>query len=218
MTTETTIDDVMTGRAKWCVITGDALDVLRTIPAGSVDAVVTDPPYGLGERMNSGDAGEWSKGWAQSPSWDSAVAELPSIAVDGRPAIIWGGNYYNLPPRRGWLIWDKMQEHTSGHAELAWTTIDQPVRTYRLSRVEAYSTMDKQHPTQKPVGLLVWCLSFIADGALILDPFCGSGTTGVACMQTGRRFIGIEIDEGYAAIARRRISEAANHLFAEANQ
>lgn len=188
---------------------GDCLEFMRTMPAGSVDAVVTDPPYGLGDRMNSGTTGEWSKLWKVSPSWDATVADGVVELAYYQYSIIWGGNYYPLPPARGWMVWDKKQEHTSGHAELAWTNLDQPVRVFRLSRVEAYSRMNKEHPTQKPLDLMKWCLSFLPEGCTVLDPFMGSGTTGVACMQTGRNFIGCEIDPGYFEAAKRRIELAA---------
>lgn len=192
---------------------GDCLDYLRTLPTGSVDAVITDPPYGLGKLLDSPGPGEWAGLWRNgAPEWDKEIhaGALEAVRV-AKIAIVWGGNYYPLAPTRGWLIWDKMQEHSSGHAELAWTNIDQPIRTFRLSRVEAYSTMNKQHPTQKPVSLMRWCLDMakVPQGATVLDPFMGSGTTGVACMQTGRNFIGCEIDPGYFAIAKKRIEDAA---------
>ena len=123
-------------------------------------------------------------------------------------SIIFGGNYYQLPPVRGWLIWDKMQEHTSGHAELAWSNLDLPVRVYRLSRIEAYSAMNKQHPTQKPVSLMKWCLGFIPENFTIFDPFMGSGSTGVAAIELWRKFIGCEINPEYYAIAEKRIKSA----------
>jgi DNA modification methylase len=121
----------------------------------------------------------------------------------------------------GWLIWDKKQSgnFTSGHAEMAWTTLDQPIRAFRMSQVEAYCGLDKKvHPTQKPLALMVWCLSFLPDSQIILDPFMGSGTTGVACVRTGRRFIGVERESRYFDIACRRIEQAMGDqaLFAEA--
>lgn len=187
---------------------GDCREVLAQLPEGSVDAVVTDPPYGLGGRMKSG-AGEWAKGWNEAPEWDrETVAGLVEMLQPFQQIIVWGGNYYPFPPARGWLIWDKCQEHTSGHGELAWTNIDQPVRTFRLSRVEAYSRMNKQHPTQKPVALMEWCLRFIQLNFSILDPFMGSGTTGVAAVRDGRAFVGIEKDPAHFATACRRIEKA----------
>lgn len=217
-----TIDDVISGRAKWCVVTGDCLDVLRTIPAGSVDAVVTDPPYGIGrdgKRASTSAHGGFKeyefKGWdANRPS-----SECFALMLRSSPSVvIWGGNYFAdlLPPTAGWLVWDKAQRLDQADGELAWTTKDGAMRIFTRNRV-ALKQDGAVHPTQKPVSLMRWSIDQVSDkaDALILDPFCGSGTTGVACMQTGRRFIGIEIDEGYAAIARRRISEAANHLFQE---
>lgn len=188
---------------------GDCRQVLPLI--APVDLVLTDPPYGLGERLKGGTKGEWSRGFEVAPEWDAELVPLWLIlqAIDkGKEAIVWGGNYYELKPARGWLAWDKMQEHSSGHYEMAWTNLDIPTRTYRKSRVEAYGSMDKQHPTQKPVGLMEWALSLAPGAKTVCDPFMGSGTTGVACMAMGRQFIGIECDPKYFDIACERIEDA----------
>jgi DNA modification methylase len=186
---------------------GDCREILPTL--GKVDAVVTDPPYGLGSLLDGSSSGEWSKLYATgAPAWDRAtipeVLRLPAVADH---CIIWGGNYYSLPPQRCWLLWDKMQEHSSGHAEMAWTNLDQPIRTFRYARAQLASE-GKEHPTQKPLSLMKWCLGFLPDAQAILDPFMGSGTTGVACVKLGRKFIGIEIEPRYFDIACRRIEEA----------
>lgn len=203
------IEPVIIGNAT--LYLGDCRDVLPTL--GKVDAVVTDPPYGLGDKWQGGNAaskGKWklSDGGANM-GWDAAPVEsvtaLPDICTD---AIIWGGNYYALPPRRGWLLWDKIvRQWTSGHAELAWTTLEQPVRAFNYALGELASE-GKEHPTQKPLPLMKWCLGFLPDAQTILDPFMGSGTTGVAAVQMGRRFIGIEREERYFEIACRRIEDA----------
>jgi DNA modification methylase len=185
------------------------MDLLRSLPANSIDAVVTDPPYGLGKRWNGGSSYGWKVDRQEAQSWDSApLLDLSPLLTIAKYVIIWGGQYYPLPPARGWLIWDKKQEHTTGHAELAWTNLDQPIRTFRMSRVEAYSRMNKQHPTQKPVALMDWCLSFLPEDCTVLDPFMGSGTTGVACVKTGRNFIGIEKEQAYFNLANDRILRA----------
>ena len=186
---------------------GDCRDILPTLP--KVDLVLTDPPYGLGDKLDGSGNGEWSTHFGNgAPEWDKKIVEgvekLPSFSTH---TIIWGGNYYPLPPTRSWLIWDKMQEHTSGHAELAWTNLDIPIRIFRLSRVEAYSLMNKKHPTQKPEKLLTWCISFCPDAQTILDPFMGSGTTLRACKDLGRKGIGIEIEEKYVEIAIKRLRQ-----------
>ena len=185
---------------------GDCREILPTL--GEVDAVVTDPPYGLGSKLDGG-SGEWGVMYSDgAPEWDReihpSVVGLVGIADE---VVIWGGNYYPLPPKRGWLVWDKMQKHSSGHCELAWSNIDQPTRTYRYARAQLASE-GKRHPTQKPLGLMEWSLSFLPTAETVLDRFMGSGTTGVACAKMGRSFIGIEIDEGYFEIACERIRAA----------
>jgi DNA modification methylase len=194
------------------LLLGDCLELMRDLPDGSFDAVVTDPPYGIGARWDSplvgrnGSSRLWGNG---SNAWDAETADVETVmSLATYPAIIWGGNFYPLAPVRGWLIWDKMQVWSGADFEMAWTNLDIPPRAYRLSRGAAHSAMDKQHPTQKPLSLMLWCLSFLPSGCTILDPFMGSGTTGVACVQTGRNFIGMEIDPTYFAIAERRIREA----------
>ena len=175
--------------------------------SGKADAVVTDPPYGLGDKLHRPGPGTWSGNWGDgAPEWDRQTAEgVVELVATFPTAIVWGGNYYALPPVRGWLIWDKMQEHSSGHAELAWTNLDIPIRTFRLSRVQAYSRMGKEHPTQKPIELMQWCLQWVPAGAIVLDPFCGSGTTLIAALETGRKAIGIEIDERWVDVAVKRL-------------
>ena len=182
----------------------DCLDVLPTLDG--VDAVVTDPPYGLGERMQGGTWGAAQK-YTTMRAWDK---QAPQSAVDsivslGLPSILWGGNYFALPPSRCWLSWSKINAvPTMAGMELAWTNFDRPAKEIRIP-VGAH---DSGHPTQKPLRLMEWCLGFLPDAETILDPFMGSGTTGVACANLGRKFIGIEIDEGYFDIACERIRQA----------
>lgn len=198
---------VIEGRSQWCVVTGDCLQILPTIPAGSVGAVVTDPPYGIGERMSGGTWGAAAK-YGDFRRWDVAPSTEAFDEILGMSPIVicWGGNYFDLPPSRCWLVWDKCNAvPTMADAELAWTNLDRPAKRHSAP-VGIHSS---GHPTEKPLSLMKWCLSFVPNDALVLDPYAGSGTTGVAAIQTGRRFIGIEIDEKYAAIARRRIADAA---------
>jgi len=190
---------------------GDCREILPKLTG--IDAVITDPPYGLGDRLDGG-SGEWVKGFGDgAPEWDKEVVSgIETMLINFKICIIWGGNYYNLPPQRGWLLWDKMQEHSSGHAEMAWTNLNQPVRTFRLSRVQAYSLMDKQHPTQKPINLMQWCIRQAGDPLVICDPFMGSGSTGVAAMNMQRQFIGIEKEQKYFDIACQRIEQSQMQL------
>ena len=207
------------------LILGDCREVLPTL--GPVDAVVTDPPYGMaaaGAAMAGG--GRWSADgatelhWGGGPlAWDKEapqfVAELPALAKAG--CIIWGGQFFDLPPKRGWLVWDKIVRNWSAsECELAWTDIQQPVRAFNFSH-GALVHDGKEHPTQKPIALMEWCLGFLPSARSVLDPYMGSGTTGVACMNLGRKFIGIEIEKKYFDIACERIDQAQKQgrLFAE---
>lgn len=197
------------GRARLAL--GDCRDVLPTL--GKVDAVVTDPPYGLGDKWQGG-GGKGKSSWAFDPSeakvWDGkTVDNVPSLIGLAPDVIIWGGNYYALPPSRCWLIWDKKQNDsfTTGQAEMAWTSLGRPVRMFRFAQCEQASEGPKEHPTQKPLALMKWCLKWTGAQS-ILDPFMGSGTTGVAAVQMGRDFIGIEREPKYFDIACKRIEDA----------
>jgi site-specific DNA-methyltransferase (adenine-specific) len=187
---------------------GDCQEIMPTLV--HADAVVTDPPYGLGHRLTAGPGNQWSRHFEKSPVWDKELISADFVrSLIEYPAIIWGGNYYDLPNVRGWLSWDKMQEHTSGHFEMAWTNLDIPTRTFRYSRVQL-AAEGKEHPTQKPLSLMQWCIGLIPKAKVISDPFMGSGTTGVAAVKLGRKFIGIELDPTYFEVACRRIKAAVD--------
>ncbi len=202
-------DEVTIGNCR--LIHGDCREVLPLLPRA--DAIVTDPPYGLGDKWQGG-GGSSKSSWAFDPSeargWDgetvNAVLDLPSLAPE---VVVWGGNYYALPPQRCWLIWDKKQNDawTTGQAEMAWSNLDRPIRVFRFAQCEQASEGEKYHPTQKPLALMAWCLKWVK-GRTILDPYMGSGTTGVACINLDRHFIGIERERKYFDIARRRIEAA----------
>jgi site-specific DNA-methyltransferase (adenine-specific)/modification methylase len=184
---------------------GDCREILPTL--GKVDAVVTDPPYGIGDRMQGGTWGAAEK-YADFRRWDIApssesIALLRSLA----PAVVlWGGNYFPAPPARCWLVWDKVNAvRTMADVEMAWTNLDRPAKRFR----SPVGIHEWGHPTEKPLALMSWCLEQIPPPAeTILDPFMGSGTTGVAAVKLGRRFIGVEIEPKYFDIACRRIEEA----------
>ena len=197
------------------LIQGDCAEVLPLI--GRVNAVVTDPPYGIGENARrvasrtklaeTIDYGDFT--WDSSPP-DREVVNAAVTA--GRSAIVFGGNYFHLPPSRGWLVWDKLNSGNFADCELAWTNIKMSVRIFRhmwngMIRQSERNTQ-RVHPTQKPIELMEWCLGFLPDAKTILDPFMGSGTTGVACIRTCRQFIGIEKEPKYFDIAVKRIQQA----------
>lgn len=187
---------------------GDCLEIMKQIPDKSVDLVLTDPPYGIdvgsmamgkGKKKTSFESFEWDK----TPPNQHLINELLRIS---KYQIIWGGNYFVLPPSGCWLSWDKMQKFSGADFELAWTNMTKPSKVFRMSRIEAYARMNKQHPTQKPLALMEWCLAFLPEIQTVIDPFMGSGTTGVACKNLNRSFIGIEQDNNYFEIAKKRIN------------
>ena len=197
------------------LILGDCREILPTL--GKVDAVVTDPPYGINQANGFDGFGgigtpiprrQYEGDWDISRPPDDVFKMLLDVAGFH---IIWGGNYFTdiLPMGRKWLFWDKCQTMpTYSDGEMAWTSLP-GVATKRI----VYSNnglMAKEkgrvHPTQKPVEVMRWCIGFTK--GTILDPFMGSGTTGVACAKLGRKFIGIEIEPKYFDIACRRIEQA----------
>jgi len=192
---------------------GDCREILPTLP--KVDAVVIDPPYGIStgkEKCGGSHSLEWD-----AQAWDVSIdQEGVDLAVSkGGVCIVWGGNYYALPPSRCWLSWDKCQPdawYSTAHFELAWTNMNKNARAWRMSQVQAYSTMQKKHPSQKPVGLMEWCIETAGKPQTILDAYMGSGTTGVAAMNLGRTFIGIEREPKYFDIACERIKAAQDQL------
>jgi site-specific DNA-methyltransferase (adenine-specific) len=187
---------------------GDCRDVLPTL--GRVDAVVTDPPYGIGkdgQKQSSRRKAYDFLGW-DSTRPDQSIFEW--ILNNSTYSIIWGGNYFSdlLPASQKWLVWNKEQRINQSDGELAWTSMGGALRIFDMNRVELMID-GAEHPTQKPIQLMKWCLQQLPDTCqTILDPFMGSGTTGVACARMGRKFIGIELDPTYYEIALRRISEA----------
>jgi site-specific DNA-methyltransferase (adenine-specific) len=192
---------------------GDCREVLPTL--AKVNALVTDPPYGIAHKWKGGFSGKhgWGNSGAQAElrnEWDGQPLDADTInplLSSAEQHVIWGGNYFPLPPSRCWLVWNKPERgFTLAEAELAWTSMDACVRVFDGNR----SDQGRVHPTQKPVALMEWCLKF-AKG-IILDPFMGSGTTGVACMNLGRKFIGIEIEPKYFEIACERIEQAQRQL------
>lgn len=211
-----TIDAVLSGEAKWAVIEGDCEQLLPTLP--KVDALITDPPYGIGEARGKNKSRvrkhetRWTRDYGFS-TWDDAppsTSLLDGLRMLARTQVIFGGNYFQLPPSSCWLVWDKLNGASDfADCELTWTNMRRAVRrlAYRWNGYGRENNEERgQHPTQKPVGVMMWALELATKpGDLVLDPFCGSGTTGVAALRLGRRFIGIEREPAYAAVARERL-------------
>lgn len=197
----------------------DCLDLLKDIPDGSVDAVITDPPYGIALKTNYRERGRGCL---------AECNDYPLIAGDDKPfdpspflaypvVVLFGANYYadKLPPMSSWFVWDKrdgMNSNDQADCELIWCNTGKAARLFhhRWNGMIKASERDQRrvHPTQKPVALMEWIIKQVTkEGDIILDPFMGSGTTLVACAKLGRRGIGIEINEGYFGIACKRVEE-----------
>ena len=212
---------------------GDCREVLPTL--GKVDAVVTDPPYGIGYVKGAGGRNPPGR---RGPQHARLRRNIEAIAGDHEPfdptpwlmfsnVILFGADHFAQQlPRGRWLVWDKLDGMASfdsfSDVEVAWQNRTGAARIFRHMWKGICQASEKDdvrlHPTQKPAALMRWCIEQLsADCETILDPFMGSGTTGVACVKLGRRFIGIEIEPNYFDIACRRIEAATQQpdLFVE---
>jgi len=204
-----------------CVLyQGDCAVILPQLP--NFDLILTDPPYGIGEtggRSSRGRKGDsrWmaptDKDYGEN-SWDVSPVEewlMSLLLTKGLVSIIFGGNYYALPATKCLLIWDKESDGKNGaDCEIAWTNLPNTTKRirhlwdgFRMAKRE-----DRQHPTQKPLLVMEWCLTFAPESRTVCDPFMGSGTTGVACARQGKHFVGIEREPKYFDIACERIATA----------
>jgi len=184
---------------------GDCRELLPVMP--QFDLIATDPPYGIG--INKSHRLSTSKGHG-GETWDNETAPAWVMMLCREKAahfVVWGGNYYDLPPTRCFLVWDKQNDGRDfADCEYAWTNIDAVARIYRKRPMN----MDggKEHPTQKPIGLMEWVISLAPKADTICDPFMGSGTTGIAATNMGKKFVGIERERKYFDLACERITRA----------
>ena len=197
---------------------GDCREILPTLPA--FDLLLTDPPYGIGETAGKNKSRSHKNIPATdygNDDWDDATPPRELINLmrsKARWQIIFGGNYFELPPSSCWLVWDKDNTGDFADAELAWTNLKKAVRLkkWRWNGMLQENMAKKEirvHPTQKPVPIMEWCLTQAPpDTSTVLDPFAGSGTTGVACANMGKAFTGIERERKYFDLACERIARA----------
>ena len=210
---------------------GDCREILPTL--GKIDAVVADPPYGINNAgLLGGESGRKRGKWNRLNHANAIIHEDdkpfdPSFLLDlNVPTVLWGANFYSDKlPRAGWLVWDKKLQNVdfiSSDAELAFvSTLKNMVKMERylwMGLCRAGEIGEHLHPSQKPIAVMQRCIELCGPAETILDPFMGSGTTGVAAIKLGRKFIGIEIEPKYFDIARRRIDEASRQkdLFVDA--
>lgn len=201
---------------------GDCLEVLSTLT--DIDAVITDPPYGIGWDTNydfalHNSSAPYAKNMVRrkhAPILGDNKPFDPSPWLNYKYVVLWGANNFSDKlPQGSWLIWDKRDASENAfmsEAEAAWMNKGKSVRLVKhcwqgFSRASENS--QHYHPTQKPVVVMIWSIDAVGVpvGSIILDPYMGSGTTIVAAIRTGRKAIGIEIDERYFAIAQKRVEQ-----------
>lgn len=218
---------------------GDCLDFMRQMPDKCVDLVLTDQPYGNphGFKTKAGrfgglfdkykkierTGGGWAKKYEKNIKyWDTAPDEVffKEIFRISKNQIVWGGNYFALPPTRCFYIWEKLtisNSFTMAQAEYAWASFNQNAKIFKYAPQDS----NRFHPTQKPLSLFKWCLkqSGLKNG-LVFDPFSGSGTTAIACREMGLDFICIEKDPDYYALSVKRLEDYSKqgNLFEQSKQ
>ena len=186
----------------------DCIEGMSFYPDKHFDLAIVDPPYGIGDKFKGGKTGKMNfneivnKDWDKVPS-DEYFAELQRVSKN---QIIRGGNYFNLPPTRCFIVWDKIisEDFSLAMAELAWTSFDKLAKIYKLQ----VPKNGKIHPTQKPVKLYDWLLhNYAKEGDLILDTHLGSGSSRISAYKGGFNFVGFEIDQEYFDKGNKRFED-----------
>ncbi len=200
----------------------DCMEYMAGLPDKAYDLAIVDPPYGIGMHKQIGKKkGETGSKWTGGGAWDNEVpspeyfAELFRVSKE---QVIWGGNYFDIPPSRCFLIWDKVQRIDMADCEMAWTSFDTSARifTYARSNIQGFRNPNRFHPTEKPVALYRWLLkNYAKPGQRILDTHLGSGSIAIACDMEGFDLVGCEIDADYIKAARHRLAvhQSAPRLF-----
>ena len=187
----------------------DCLQALKRYDDNHFDIAIVDPPYGIGISSNP------FRQKFEKCDWDNAIPNkqyFDELMRVSKNQIIWGSNYFELPPTRCNLIWYKMQEFSGADFELAWTSFDKASKAFKMSRVEAYSD-GKIHPCQKPIKLYEWILkNYANEGDLILDTHLGSGSIRIACQKNGYSFTGFELDKDYYEKQEKRFKDFVSQL------
>lgn len=193
----------------------DCLEFMKQVPDKYFDLCLTDPPYGIGDKFKGGKNGKMNFNEVVDKGWDIAPDKLifEEIFRISKNQIIWGGNYFELPSTRGFIIWDKKIsiDFSLAMAEYAWTSFDSLAKIYSKSS----DKIGRVHPTQKPLELIEFCLEYAKAEKhwKIYDPFMGSGTTAVVCASRGIEWVGTELDADYVAIANKRLKQVQKSLF-----
>jgi site-specific DNA-methyltransferase (adenine-specific) len=187
----------------------DCLEYMRSLPDKHFDLCIADPPYGL-DKKSTHRRGKLKNRIINRDSiheWDNAPSEevFSEMMRISKNQIIWGGNYFPLPPTRCFVCWDKVQPWENfSQCEFAWTSFNYPAKMFRFDN----RTTQKIHPTQKPTELYAYLLrTFAKEGDKIFDPYLGSGSSRIAAYKMGFDFVGCEIDERFFRLSDERFKE-----------
>lgn len=188
----------------------DCMEYMKTLPDKFFDLAIVDPPYGIGDKFKGGKSGKMQFNDIVNKGWDKIPDKIyfDYLISKSKNQIIWGGNYFYLPPTRCFIVWDKMisEDFSLAMAELAWTSFDKLAKIYKQSVPKTW----KIHPTQKPVKLYEWILiNYAKPGQTIFDSHMGSGSSAIACNNLGFEYVGCELDEDYYNAACERIAQHA---------
>lgn len=199
------------------LINVDCMDYMKTVPDKHFDLAIVDPPYGLGNKITNG--GTWaSKLKPSDASWDIAPSKeyFDQLFRVSNNQIIWGANHFNVPPHRGFIIWDKKltDNWTLAMAEYAYTSFDMPSKIFRCSLSEGVQKEGERiHICQKPISLYKWLLkNYAKEGDKILDTHLGSGSIALACHDYKFSLVGCEIDKDYYEAACKRFDNYVKQL------
>lgn len=191
----------------------DCMEYMKSIPDNYFDLCLTDPPYGISISSNPIRQKHKKKNWDNSIPSDEIFKEIFRVSKN---QIIWGGNYFNLPPSKGFIIWDKKQSYDFSLAmcEYAYSSYDFPAKMYSYAN---RGDEIKLHPSMKPLKLMEFCINFARERDVtiktIFDPFSGSGTTLVATKSLGLEYAGCELDSEYFQVCIKRLSQIQKSLF-----
>lgn len=191
----------------------DCMEAMKEIPDKYFDLVVADPPYGIGAvNMNRGNSvikPNKEKHWDDAIPTEDYFDELFRVSKN---QVIWGGNYFYLPPTRCVLVWDKgetMYNRSFAELEMAWTSFNESARIFKCSPIDA----TRIHPTQKPIALYKWIYQrFTKIGDKVLDTNLGSGSSRIAAYDMGLDFVGFEIDKEYFDLQEKRFEQHCSQI------
>jgi len=188
-------------------INGDCMEYMKKMPDKYFDLAIVDPPYGIGISSNPVRQAHKKKQWDSNIPDSIYFKELKRVSKN---QIIWGGNYYNLPPTQNYIVWNKLQpmDFSLAMCELAWCSIQKPIKMFTYS---VLTERNKIHPTQKPVALYEWLLkNYAKEGDKILDTHVGSASSLIACYNLNFKYIGFELDKDYYNSSKHRLEVAMN--------